>query len=282
MMDRSPENTQSPRRPNVSAYDIPTRDKIPVIQAVMAPSGEGLALDIGIGTGYTTDQVFGNRTTVCVDLHMPNLVSYRRRAAVVDGTAHRFCVVARASQLPFKCDTFRFALCSEVLEHLEDDDEAVAELTRVLARRGRAVITVPYTGLGLTSFLELFKVKTVHDVPGPEFHVRPGYNERSMEALLHRHGLDIEQRAYYLRFFTRLMTDVVSIAHLVYQRVVRRRQAWNWADVTAEEHTVAFRLYTTCVFPVLWAVCLLDRLLGWTQGFGLVVAVRRRGEDAER
>ncbi len=280
MMGCLPSDAQASERSNVSAYDIPTRDKIPVIRGFMAPQeGEGLALDIGIGTGYTTDQVFGDRPTVCVDLHMPNLASYRCRAAAGDGARQRFCVVARASQLPFKREAFRYVLCSEVLEHLEDDDGAVQELTRVLARRGRAVITVPYTGLGLTSFLELFNIKTVHDVPGPEFHVRPGYNERSMETLLHRHELHIERQAYYLRFFTRLMTDVVSVAHLVYQRVVRRRQSWNWADVAADERSIVFRLYTM-LFPVLWAACLLDRFLGRMRGFGLVVAARRRGADA--
>jgi len=57
-------------------------------------------------------------------------------------------VEVMAVALPFKAGVFRFILCSEVIEHLENDDAAVQELARVLSKDGRAVITVPYTGMG--------------------------------------------------------------------------------------------------------------------------------------
>lgn len=262
-------------RLRLSAYDLPTRDKIPVIQEMMAGDAPGLALDIGIGTGYTTWSVFGARPTVCVDLDAANLQLYRERLAPIDGAPRPFCVIARATELPFKPGSFQLALCSEVFEHLEDDDAAAAELARVLRSDGRAVITVPYTGLGFTSFLELLRVKTVHDFPGPEHHVRPGYDERTLAAVLGRHGLLIDRHRYYFRFFTRLTTDAVSAAHLVYQRLVHRRRAWTWSDVAAAEGGAAFRAYTAA-FPVLWALSRLDHLLGWTRGFGLVARVRKQ------
>ena len=39
----------------------------------MNAHGEGLALDIGIGTGYATSQVFEDRPTVCLDMIASNL-----------------------------------------------------------------------------------------------------------------------------------------------------------------------------------------------------------------
>lgn len=45
----------------ISAYDIPTRNKIPVIGELMTAKAEGLALDVGSGTGYTTSYVSGCR-----------------------------------------------------------------------------------------------------------------------------------------------------------------------------------------------------------------------------
>ena len=265
----------------ICAHDIPTWDKIPVIRELMAANGEGLALDIGSGTGYTTYCLFGDRPTVCVDLHAPNLHYLRSRIASIPGARQPLCVIARATALPFKGRAFQFILCSEVLEHLEDDDAAVRELARVIASDGRAVITVPYTGLGFRSSLEFCGIKTVHDFPGPEFHVRPGYDERSLQRLLARHGLEIDRHTYYLRFFTRLMTDLVSLAHLLYQRIVHRRRAWTWSHAADAEGGFAFRLYTW-IFPALLVFCRLDKLLGGMRGFGLVVAVRKRSAFDER
>jgi ubiquinone/menaquinone biosynthesis C-methylase UbiE len=261
----------------VPAHDIPTQDKIALIREVMAAKGEGRALDIGSGTGYTTYRVFGDRPTVCIDLHMPNLCYYRNRIASISSAYQLLCVVAHTTALPFKADVFTFILCSEVLEHLEDDGAAVQELARVLTNNGRAVITVPYTKLGFTSFLELFGIKTVHDFPGPERHVRPGYDEHSLHQLLARHGLKIEQHTYYLRFFTRLVTDLVSLAHFFYQRVICRRKAWSWSEAALLEGTLAFRVYTW-LFPVLWIFSRLDLLLSRRRGFGLIAAVRKPGK----
>jgi len=260
-----------------AGHDLATRDKIPLIRRFMAAEGDGLALDIGIGTGYTTYSVFGGRPAVCVDVYAPNLQDYRERVAAVTGARRPLCAVAQATALPFKSGAFRFILCSEVLEHLENDDAAVRELSRVLGTEGRAVITVPYAGLGFTTFLELCGIKTVHDFPGPEHHVRPGYDERSLGRLLGRHGLAIERHVYYFRFFTRLLADGVGLAHLLYQRAVHRRRAWTWSEAAASEGSWAFGLYR-CVFPALWAVSRVDRLLWRMRGFGLIAAVTHQTE----
>ena len=266
-------------RLRLSAYDLPTRDKVPVIQQLLHVAGPGLALDIGIGTGYTTYSVFDDRPTACVDVDTANLRHYRDRVCSVPGARRPLCVAAAAVALPFKAEAFRFVLCSEVMEHLADDAAATGELARVMAADGTAVITVPYTGLGFTSFLGLLRIKTVHDFAGPEYHVRPGYDETSLARLMERHGLRIHRRAYYFRFFTRLATEFVSLAHLCYQRVVHGRRAWTWSDVTASERSPALRLYAR-IFPALWAFSRLDRLLASQRGFGLVAAVRKTPADA--
>jgi SAM-dependent methyltransferase len=272
------ENRWSMKGSDICAYDLPTQDKIPVVRQLIRAHGRGLALDIGSGTGYTTRRVFGDRPTVCLDLHAATLRHARATMASTPDAFPRLYVVGEATALPFKPGVFRFVLCSEVLEHLEDDDVAVRELSRVLASDGRAVITVPHTGLGFTSFLDLLGVKTVHDFPGPEYHVRPGYDERSLLRLLARHGLYAERRGYYLRFFTRVVTDVVGAAHLLYQRLVHGRRAWTWAEAALSDGGLAFRLYTR-VFPVLRASCRLDRALGRTRGFGLIVSAGKRAGE---
>jgi predicted SAM-dependent methyltransferase len=50
---------------------------------------------------------------------------------------------ADLTALPFRDDSFDFAICSHVLEHIEDDRAAMDELFRVLVPGGRAVVMVP-------------------------------------------------------------------------------------------------------------------------------------------
>lgn len=259
----------------ISAHDLPTRDKIPIIKDIMRDDGEGLALDLGSGTGFTTYSVFGDRRTVCVDLYAPNLHYYRDKIAFVSSAQSPLCVVARLAELPFKAGVFRFALCSEVLEHLENDDGAARELARVLTADGRVVITVPHARWGFASFLELLGVQTVHDAPGPEHHFRVGYTEDTLGKLLSRCGLQVEYYRYYLRLFTRLVTDLISLGNLLIQRLAYHRTTWNWAEVADLEESRLFRFYTW-IFPLLWLFTRLDRLLIWMPGFGLVVAGRKR------
>lgn len=53
-------------------------------------------------------------------------------------------VVADVMRLPFKQGVFIQAICSEVLEHVEDDRMATKELSRVLKPSGRLVVTFPH------------------------------------------------------------------------------------------------------------------------------------------
>jgi SAM-dependent methyltransferase len=258
----------------ISLCDLPTQDKIPVIKNLMTKGDGGLAVDIGIGTGFTTYSVFGDRPNVCVDIYAPNLVYYREKATLVGSSHLPMCVVALATALPFKANVFQTALCSEVFEHLEDDDGAARELARVLAQGGKVVVTVPHDRGGFSTLLEFFRIRTVHDLPGPEHHFRVGYTEESLRNLLGRYGLQIERRCYSLRFFTRLVTDLVSLGHLMIQKVFYRRAAWNWAEVAELESNVVFRFYSR-LFPLVWLVTRLDKLLFWTRGFGLVISARK-------
>jgi len=53
-------------------------------------------------------------------------------------------VVADVMHLPFKEGVFIYAICSEVLEHVEDDWMALKELSRVLNPSGRLIVTFPH------------------------------------------------------------------------------------------------------------------------------------------
>ena len=53
-------------------------------------------------------------------------------------------VAADMTHLPFRADAFSHAVCSEVIEHIEDDRAALGEIARVLKARGRLILTFPH------------------------------------------------------------------------------------------------------------------------------------------
>lgn len=55
-----------------------------------------------------------------------------------------FYVVADAVNLPFKDNIFSHGICSEVIEHLRDDDTALIEMSRVVKTSGHFIITFPH------------------------------------------------------------------------------------------------------------------------------------------
>ncbi len=55
-----------------------------------------------------------------------------------------FYVVADGVNLPFKDNIFSHTICSEVLEHIEEDNAAMGELARVIKKGGNLVVTFPH------------------------------------------------------------------------------------------------------------------------------------------
>ncbi len=69
-------------------------------------------------------------------------------------------VVCDCTQMPFKADAFSHVVCSEVLEHIADDTQALTEISRVLGQKGRVVITFPHRKLYFAAddrFVEHFR-----------------------------------------------------------------------------------------------------------------------------
>lgn len=88
-------------------------------------------------------------------------------------------VAASLTNIPIKSASFDFVLCSEVLEHIEDDASALDELCRVLAPGGWMLISVP----------------TPPAVYDPD-HAREGYTATDLTRMLRDRGLGVVKVAY--------------------------------------------------------------------------------------
>lgn len=100
------------------------------------------SLDVGCGDWGVHHDVFaavGTELAVAGDVSL-KLVRHARDHATAPHRVHY--LVFSAETLPFVDGVFDLAYCSEVLEHLDHPERALAEIARV-ARGGRAILTVP-------------------------------------------------------------------------------------------------------------------------------------------
>jgi SAM-dependent methyltransferase len=94
------------------------------------------AIDIGCGTGLTLAHLRGRTRPVGLDLSPLAMTCCRRRGI-------RDLARASATRLPLADGCVDLALALDLVEHIEDDRTACAEIARVLRPGGRALITVP-------------------------------------------------------------------------------------------------------------------------------------------
>ena len=96
-------------------------------------------LDIGSGEGYGSRILAAHATSVIgVDLDAHTVAHARRKYS----NAKLDFLIASAAELPF-ARQFDLAVCFEVLEHLENQAELVAEIRRVLTPEGLLIVSTP-------------------------------------------------------------------------------------------------------------------------------------------
>jgi len=107
-------------------------------------------LDIGCGFGrHSYEALRRGADVVSSDFALPELVEVDALASAMeaegelpDGVSSTSCN-SDVTRLPFPDDSFDRIIASEVLEHIDDDTGALAELTRVLRPGGTLAATVP-------------------------------------------------------------------------------------------------------------------------------------------
>ena len=105
------------------------------------PLGRPL-LDLGAGDGLFAALAFAEPADCGVDLDPRVLLEARGRHA------HRHLLAGDATRLPFAAGAFATVVANSVLEHIPDVDGALGECRRVLAPRGRLLITAPSHAFG--------------------------------------------------------------------------------------------------------------------------------------
>jgi 2-polyprenyl-3-methyl-5-hydroxy-6-metoxy-1,4-benzoquinol methylase len=106
--------------------------------------GRGRALDFGCGEGAILPSLcrrFGKVAAVDLEISAAQALSRLYRLENLS------LLQARAPELPFGAGVFDFIVAADVLEHLQDLEQVVTELHRLLAPEGRLVVSAPSENL---------------------------------------------------------------------------------------------------------------------------------------
>jgi len=108
---------------------------------------QSVVLDAGCGTGRHLREMIRrpDLKIVGLDTNDDELNKAWTSLQEMPGARLNNCLVLKAdiNKLPFAAGSFDCVICSEVLEHIPEHDEALEELIRVLKPRGTLVISVP-------------------------------------------------------------------------------------------------------------------------------------------
>lgn len=212
------------------------------------PKPQERVLDVGCGLGYFASLM--NRHGVRpygVDLSVESVGLASRQTA-------GYYATCAADALPFGDNSFDKILFTDVIEHLENDEGAVAEIARVARNGARVVVTTaPMEGLLTGTRLNLL----CHDIPGtPEYHVRPGYKTDELAGLLGKHHIKVLQVAYTTVLLGELFIEGMKAVYALKNSDFRSQ-----ADLSRMGDSGLFQFYRLVVFPVMYAISRIEEKL---------------------
>jgi ubiquinone/menaquinone biosynthesis C-methylase UbiE len=159
------------------------------------PVSPSNVLDAGFGSGVYS-LTLGNRAEVIVGIDNNNRkVNFIKKQAKFSSVQFEEMDL---TYLAFSNSSFDLVLCSDVLEHVQNDELAFSELARVLKPNGMLILTVPLLSCGNEKIHRRFR------------HERGGYSTKEIFKLCSNNGLTIEKVEFYSYRLSDLLSTISS------------------------------------------------------------------------
>lgn len=173
----------------------------PCVLKALHPYKEDRVLDLGCGQGMWTHALANRvRWIVSLDISETSVRETKRKADEmgIDNAAY---VIASATALPFKKESFNKIVCIDVLDNIPEDGRAGRELKQVLTRNGQLVTTV------------LLKDRRhyLRTIRYPE-HIR-NYSKTELINLLTASGFRTGWNFYFYHSFSTILWELGYILH---------------------------------------------------------------------
>ncbi len=154
-----------------------------------------IILDIGGYDGYISYNLkkkLPNLNITVVDIDKSGLKLAKQRGLNT--------LYASALNLPIESNQIDVVFCFSVIEHIRESEKLVREISRVLKKGGKIILTTPQQNGVSFPFLSKKKIEIINKSWG---HIYKGFSLKNIEKLYENSGLEIEKKSKYFNFFTR-------------------------------------------------------------------------------
>lgn len=161
-------------------------------------------LEIGCGLGYFSLEALNRAAKVTAVDVGKNLVAITKNRV----RKGKF-IVASASELPFRNNSFDIVLCTEVIEHVDNQKAAFKEMFRVLKKGGYLVLTTPNKLFKpLFDFLSLTKTRVYKGNEKWFFY-------KEIKGIFKKRKADIVKEVYFNFIYPNKITDRFEKIHFL-------------------------------------------------------------------
>jgi ubiquinone/menaquinone biosynthesis C-methylase UbiE len=262
---------EQPWQLQIAAKSLKKQEKIRAIRNFLEPLEGKTCLEIGCDKGvlsYYLRQWGGHWTSVDADEENIRITRelVKENVEFTDGR-----------HLDFEAQHFDCIIAIDFLEHIQTDQEFIAEMRRVLKDDGTLYITVPHTEKGLV-------LNTVRRWLGfkPEDygHVREGYSFKDLQEKLDKGGFAIQASTSFGRFFSEAIELGINFGYFFLLSRKQHRGGIKGgispnSESDAARYAKSLKIYSR-MYPVVKIVSLLDRLILFTQGYILMVSAKKK------
>jgi len=260
----------------IANRSIKKRDKLRLLDKSLEFDAHRTALDIGCAQGILSwflRRKGGHWTST--DHDMANLVASRELLG-------KGLVQMPAGILPFRSGVFDLATCLDYLEHIENDDECLAEIHRILKNGGELIVVTPHTG----RFFLLHRLRSAVGMKLDFYgHKREGYGRKDLCDKLRKAGFEVARTRTYSKFVSELIELLLNFAYIKVSSGKAPGGALRDGRIkpsTGEEYKAQagkLRVYAI-IYPLVRLISRLDLLLFFLKGYSIMIWARKESRNS--
>jgi len=242
------------------SFALDSRLRLRMIIPMIFPTRGDLLLDDGCGTGFVSYAVATRGASVVgVDLSRKNIRAAHiiARSASLRIRDNLHFVVGDAHHLPFASKRFDKVICSEVLQVLANENQAIEEIARVVKESGSVIVTTSNTVTPLPLAHWSYVVSRLLDRNPLEYLFREGHDPRSLAAAFEQNGVVISGVNYTLGTFGKIWVELVGLVHFLIRPSARQGGLSDLENLLFSRFGVIYRVVFIASAIPTW----IDRLL---------------------